>query len=47
MTPTATTAPARPGALATRTRSWLRRLDAYTLEVFNPGAPYRPRPDRG
>lgn len=47
MTPTATTPPARTGALAGRTRSWLRRLDAYTLEVFNPGAPYRPRPDRG
>jgi hypothetical protein len=30
----------------TRTRTWLRRLDAYTLEVFNPGLPYRPRRDR-
>ncbi len=29
-----------------RARSWLRRLDAYTLEVFNPGMPYRPRRDR-
>jgi hypothetical protein len=37
----------RPTALATRARSWLRRLDSYTLEVFNPGRPYRPRPDRG
>ncbi len=27
-------------------RTWLRRLDAYTLEVFNPGLPYRPRRDR-
>ena len=26
----------RSTALATRTRAWLRRLDAYTLEVFNP-----------
>jgi hypothetical protein len=30
----------------TRTRTWLRRFDAYTLEVFNPGLPYRPRRDR-
>ncbi|MGY1698277.1 hypothetical protein [Geodermatophilus sp. SYSU D00766] len=46
MDSTATTA-RRPAPLATRTRAWLRRLDAYTLEVFNPGLPYRPRPDRG
>jgi hypothetical protein len=46
MDPAATTT-RRPAALATRTRAWLRRLDAYTLEVFNPGMPYRPRPDRG
>ncbi len=37
----------RSTALATRTRAWLRRLDAYTLEVFNAGTPVRPRPDRG
>ncbi len=24
----------------------LRRFDRYTLEDFNPGAPYRPRTDR-
>ncbi|MGY1671915.1 hypothetical protein [Geodermatophilus sp. SYSU D00710] len=40
--------PARRTTASTgRTRTWLRRLDAYTLEVFNPGMPYRPRPDRG
>ena len=43
MTPPATTRT----TLAARARSWVRRLDTYTLEVFNPGAPYRPRPDRG
>ena len=47
MTPPAMTPTPRPTALTTRARSWLRRLDTYTLEVFNPGAPYRPRPDRG
>ena len=46
MNPPTTPTP-RPTALGARTRSWLRRLDAYTLDVFNPGAPYRPRPDRG
>jgi hypothetical protein len=45
MTPAGTPA-GRPAPLAARTRAWLRRLDAYTLDVFNPGAPYRPRPDR-
>jgi hypothetical protein len=29
-----------------RTRDALRRFDRYTLDVFNPGAPYRPRTDR-
>jgi hypothetical protein len=43
----ATTPARRPAALATRARAWLRRLDGYTLEVFNPGMPYRPRHDRG
>jgi hypothetical protein len=46
-TTSATTTAGRPPALATRARTWLRRFDAYTLEVFNPGRPYRPRPDRG
>ena len=27
-------------------RSWLRRFDSYTLEVFNPGPPFRSRPGR-
>jgi hypothetical protein len=27
--------------------TWLHRFDRYTLEVFNPGMPYRPRVDRG
>ena len=35
-----------PGATRSTARAWLRRLDAYTLEVFNPGLPYRPRRDR-
>ena len=43
----ATTPARRPAALATRARAWLRRLDSYTLEGFNPGMPYRPRHDRG
>jgi hypothetical protein len=47
MSPTATSTAGRRPALATRARTLLRRLDAYTLEVFNPGRPYRPRPDRG
>lgn len=29
------------GPLGQFTRSSLRRLDRYTLDVFNPGAPYR------
>jgi len=37
----------RPGQAASRigrfTRSSLERFDRYTLEVFNPGAPYRTR----
>ncbi|MGX5656718.1 hypothetical protein ACWKWC_18225 [Geodermatophilus nigrescens] len=37
----------QPATPVTRARALLRRLDAYTLEVFNPGAPYRPRRDRG
>ena len=37
----------RPAPIATRARAWLRRFDAYTLEVFNAGTPVRPRPDRG
>lgn len=28
------------------TRRSLERFDRYTLEVFNPGAPYRPHADR-
>jgi hypothetical protein len=39
-----------PAPLTTRTartiRSWIRRFDRHTLEVFNPGAPYRPRTHR-
>ena len=42
----ATTPARRPAALAARARAWLRRLADYTLEVFNPGMPYRPRHDR-
>ena len=37
----------RPAPIAARARAWLRRFDAYTLEVFNAGTPVRPRPDRG
>jgi hypothetical protein len=37
-----------PGQAGTRlgrfTRTSLRRFDRYTLDVFNPGAPYRPKP---
>jgi hypothetical protein len=29
-----------------RTREAVRRFDRYTLDVFNPGTPYRPRTDR-
>ncbi len=31
---------------ADRTRQSLRRFDRYTLEVMNPGHPYRLRTDR-
>ena len=46
MTSRTTTPAATPGATRSTARAWLRRLDAYTLEVFNPGLPYRPRRDR-
>jgi hypothetical protein len=40
-----------PAPSTTRTartiRSWIRRFDRHTLEVFNPGAPRLPRTDRG
>src|SRR3954453_2258865 len=29
-----------------RTGEAVRRFDRYTLDVFNPGTPYRPRTDR-
>ena len=32
--------------MLTTARALLRRFDQYTLEVFNPGLPYRPRRDR-
>ncbi|PRY50083.1 hypothetical protein LY71_104119 [Geodermatophilus tzadiensis] len=32
--------------MLTTARALLRRFDQYTLEVFNPGLPYRPRTDR-
>jgi hypothetical protein len=39
-----------PSPITTRTaatiRSWTRRFDRYTLEVLNPGALHRLRPDR-
>ncbi|WP_448639172.1 hypothetical protein [Geodermatophilus sp. URMC 63] len=35
-----------PATTRSTARTWLRRLDTYTLEVFNPGLPYRPRRDR-
>jgi hypothetical protein len=52
-TPTRTSSGRPPGQADTRlgrmgrlTRKSLDRFDRYTLEVFNPGAPYRPRDDR-
>jgi hypothetical protein len=33
--------PANGSRLGSLTRRSLRRFDAYTLDVFNPGAPYR------
>jgi hypothetical protein len=41
---TGATTPA--GNRTSRTRETLRRFDRYTLEVMNPGHPYRSRPDR-
>jgi hypothetical protein len=41
-----TAAGPRPVERLRRTRDSLRRLDRYTLDVFNPGAPYRPRSTR-
>ncbi len=37
----------RLGRIGRFTRSSLDRFDRYTLDVFNPGMPYRPRLDRG
>jgi hypothetical protein len=34
------------GGWASRARQSLRRFDRYTLEVMNPGHPYRLRTDR-
>jgi hypothetical protein len=34
------------GRMVRFTRRSLDRFDRYTLEVFNPGAPYRPQADR-
>ncbi len=31
---------------ADRTRQALRRFDGYTLEIMNPGHPYRPNTNR-
>lgn len=42
----AATAGQRPVERLRRTRDSLRRFDRYTLDVFNPGAPYRPGTSR-
>jgi hypothetical protein len=36
----------RPAGWTGRARQTLRRLDRYTLEVMNPGHPYRLHTDR-
>ncbi len=36
----------RLGRLGRLTRRSLDRFDRYTLDVFNPGVPYRPNTDR-
>lgn len=35
-----------PTRITTAASTWLRRFDRYTLDVFNPASPYRPRVDR-
>jgi hypothetical protein len=39
-------APRSTRRITTAASTWLRRFDRYTLDVFNPGRPYRPRLDR-
>jgi hypothetical protein len=43
---TRTTEALRPAGWAGKARETLRRFDRYTLEVMNPGHPYRVRTDR-
>ena len=40
-------APRTPRKITGAASTWLRRFDRYTLDVFNPGQPYRPRVERG
>jgi hypothetical protein len=41
-----TTETRRPTSWTGRVRATLHRFDRYTLEVMNPGHPYRVRADR-